>query len=337
VALASRTDLDKLVRRTHYEVDFGQDPQTFLRGQLFERRVKDKDYAALIQLLREHAGFAITDARIRNLKSGAAPNEQGLKQRATETRQLLRKMVRGGEDAPNIVDGAVLTCQIAGRTAYFEADGLAAAAGGRIHVAEVKSFPLTDGRCDNGKLGAACEQAAWYVLLCQRELTELGLPPDAVSNEGLIILAKGLGLEPALVKYDLTNRIGRAEQLLDSAHVDEDVLQAVGDAQFPSADGDPNVRIEMLERMMDRVGTQYRPDCLEDCGAAKLCRARAQAAGLASICGSSIVRMLPGVRTLGRAAELASGGKPAPIERHAAAALRQANAVYERVSKGGAL
>ncbi len=337
VALATRTDLDKLVKGTHFEVDFGQDPQTFLRGQLFERRVKDKDYAALIQLLRENAGFAITDARIRNLKSNAAHNETGLKQRATETRQLLRKMVRGGDDAPNIVDGAVLTCTIAGRTAYFEADGLAAAAGGRIHVAEVKSFPLTDGRCDNGKLGAACEQAAWYVLLCRRELVELDLPVDAVSHEGLIILAKGLGLEPALVKYDLTNRIVRAEQLLDSARVDEDVLRAVGDVQFPSAEEDPQQRIEVLERMMDRVGTQYRPDCLEDCGAAKLCRARAQGAGLASVCGSSIARMLPGVRTLGRAAELASGGVPAPSERHAAAALRQANAVYERVSKGGAL
>jgi hypothetical protein len=337
VALASRTDLDKLCDGTYFAVDFGQDPQTFLRGEMFERRVKEKDYAALIQLLRESAGFAITDARIRNLKSSAPPNEQGLRQRATETRQLLKKMVTGAADAPNIVDGAVLTCRIADRTAYFEADGLAAATSRKIHVAEVKSFPFTDGRCDNDKLGAACEQAAWYALLCRRELVELGLSPSAVSEEGFIILARGLGLTPTLLKCNLGNRIVRAEQLLNSAQVDEDLLQIIGDMRFPGADDDAQLRIDALEHLMDKVGTRYRPECLQDCGAARLCRARAQAAGLATVCGSPIVRLLPGVRTLDRAAELALGGKPAPIERHAASALQQANVVYDRVLKLGVL
>src|SRR5690242_10512331 len=70
VALATGTDLDKLCHETYYAVDFGQDPQAFQRGDLFERRVKDKGYAGLIQLLREHAGFALPDVRVRNLRSG---------------------------------------------------------------------------------------------------------------------------------------------------------------------------------------------------------------------------------------------------------------------------
>ena len=337
LALATRTDLDKLCDGTYFAVEFGQDPQAFQRGEMFEMRVKDKSYAALIQLLRQEANFALTDVRIRDLRSGAAPNEAGLKQRATETRQLLKKIVYKASDAPNIIDGAVLTCVIAGKTAYFEADGLAAASGGKLHVAEVKSFPITDGRCDNDKLGAACEQAAWYVLLCQRALMDLKLPPDAVSDNGFIILPNGVGLTPTLLIQNLAARVRRAERLLASTPTGEDILKAVSGLQFPAENADPQERLDTLEKMMDNIGTNYRPDCLQDCGMARLCRGRAQEAGLATMCGSSVVRLLPGVRTLPRAAELAIGAKPAPVEVHAAAALARANSVYERVLTKGAL
>jgi hypothetical protein len=49
LALAARTDLDKLCDGTHFEVFFGQDPQAFQRGQIFERRVKDAAYGELIR------------------------------------------------------------------------------------------------------------------------------------------------------------------------------------------------------------------------------------------------------------------------------------------------
>jgi len=131
VALASRTDLDKLCQGTYFEVSFGQDPQAFQRGEMFERRVKDMNYAALIQMLRYDAGFPLTSVRIEDLRSRTPPNMEGLKQRAAETRRLLRLIARKAPEAPNIIDGAVLTCMIAGRVAYFEADSLAAAAAAR--------------------------------------------------------------------------------------------------------------------------------------------------------------------------------------------------------------
>jgi hypothetical protein len=196
LALATRTDLDKLCDGTYFEVAFGQDPQAFQRGQMFERRVKEPAYGALIQLLREKVDFPLASVRIENLRSRTPPNTEGLRQRAAETRRLLRKIARNANDAPNIIDGAVLTCTIAGRIAYYEADSLAAAAGHSLRVVEVKSFPIADDRCDNEKLGAACDQAAWYVLLCRRELIEEGLQPDVVSDEGFIILPKGGRPEP---------------------------------------------------------------------------------------------------------------------------------------------
>ena len=337
LALATRTDLDKLCDDTYFAVDFGQDPQAFQRGEMFERRVKDKDYAALIQLLREKAGFALVDVRIRDLRSSAPPNQEGMKQRAVETKQLLRKIANKAGDAPNIIDGAVITCTIAGTTAYFEADGLAAATGGKLHVAEVKSFPITDGRCDNEKLGAACEQAAWYAMLCRRALLELGLSPDTVSDAGFIILPKGVGLTPTLLTQDLGARVRRADQLLALTKTDDAMLKLAGNLHFPGEEDEPLVRLDALEKMMDKVGTNYQPNCLADCGMSKLCRGRAYEAGLASLCGSSVVRLLPGIRTLPRAAELATGATPASTEVHAATALVRANSVYQRVLTKGAI
>ena len=208
VGLATRTDLDKLCDGTYFEVAFGQDPQAFQRGQTFERLVKDFGYGALIQLLREKAGFPMTSVRIADLRSQAPPNTEGLRQRAAETRRLLRKIARNADDAPNIIDGAVLTCAIAGRIAYFEADGLAAATAQRLRVVEVKSFPITDGQCDEEKLGSACDQAAWYALLGRRELLEEGLQPDVISDEGFIILPEGVGLKPTMLA-----RISRRESV----------------------------------------------------------------------------------------------------------------------------
>ena len=111
---------------------------------MFERRVKEPAYGPLFQLLRDKVGFPLESVRIENLKSRAPRNTDGLRQRASETRRLLRQIARDPNNAPNIIDGAVLTCIVAGRPAYYEADSLAAASGGRLRVVEVKSFPITD-------------------------------------------------------------------------------------------------------------------------------------------------------------------------------------------------
>ena len=50
---------------------------------------------------------------------------------------------------------------IGGRTAYFEADSVAAFDGGRIHVGEIKSFPKVDGRVDPDKLVRMAGLGGW--------------------------------------------------------------------------------------------------------------------------------------------------------------------------------
>jgi hypothetical protein len=338
LALATRTDLDKLCDGTYFEVAFGQDPQAFQRGQMFERRVKEPSYGALIQLLREKAGFPLTSVRIEDLRSRTPPNTEGLRQRAIETRRLLKLIARNAKDAPNIIDGAVLTCTVAGQIAYYEADSIAAASAGALHVVEVKSFPITDGRCDKEKLGAACDQAAWYVMLCRRELIEEGLLPEAASDEGFIILPQGVGLTPTLLRQNLADKVRRADRLLATTPKPAELLaQLTKDVAFPNLDLDPEARIASLDDLLDTVGTRYRPDCLQDCGMARLCRSRAHDAGLPALCGSTVVRHLPGVPDLMRAAELAAGKPPGSSEIHVATALARAGSVYERVLKRGQL
>src|SRR5437879_2365364 len=76
LALATRTDLDRLCDGTYFEVAFGQDPQAFQRGQMFERRVKESAYGALIQLLRDKAAFPLTSVRIEDLRSRTPRNTE---------------------------------------------------------------------------------------------------------------------------------------------------------------------------------------------------------------------------------------------------------------------
>ena len=338
LAIAARADLDRMCIDTVYEPVVGQDPQAFQRGETFEARLKENGYGALIELLRDKAGFPRSAVRIEDLRSRYPRNQQGLKLRARDTRRLLRAIAAGGEDAPNLIDGAVITSTIAGEVAYFEADSLAAVTGGRLHVGEIKSFAYTDGRCDPEKLGAACDQAAWYILLCRRALESMGLDPEVISNEAFIILPVGVGLTPTLLTKNIAAKVRRAQALLEAAPDPRVLLEEHGSAAtFPGEDLEPHARLEALERLLDTVGTTYRPDCLRDCGLARLCRDRAQQNGVPQLCGSQIVRTLPGVASLPRAAELAAGAAPGTGEDHAARALVRAADVYDRVLREGAL
>jgi hypothetical protein len=64
---------------------------------------------------------------------------------------------------------------------------------------------------------------------------------------------------------------------------------------------------------------------------AKFCREKLHGKGDPAICGTSTVRFLPGVRSLGRAAELSAGAPPTNEESNTGAAqvLADAGALYE--------
>ena len=242
-------------------------------------------------------------------------------------------MVHGDAMAPNLIDGAVFEAQVGGIVAHFEADALAARSAGELYPGEVKSFPVVDGRADPEKLGAALDQAAVYTMLAKRAVEAVGGDPQLISTRVLLITPRNVGLTPMLSQQDVSRRMDRVEELFARVpRIDELGDALPGGATFAAvADvaGSPEERLEALVSLAGAVGLAYVDSCLADCGVARFCRGRLQAAGDPALCGSAMTRSLPGVATLGRAVELSRGASPTEREEPVARQLARARKYYE--------
>jgi hypothetical protein len=339
LGFAARVDFDRLLTGTPYEAPFGMSPFAFARGQAFERALAEAGYGPLLSLLREKMGFDVTDARVVNLRGGYPLNREGMRLRAHETRSLLREIARRDPSAPNLIDGAVLETRIGGVPAHFEADSLAARFGGDIHTGEVKSFPVVDGRTEPDKLGSALDQAAIYTLLTARTVEDAGGDPAIVSPKALLITPRNVGLRPTLSVIDVSRRMGRIEQLLahtpDIRELARGLPQGTSFGPVADHDAEPGRRIEALHGLADQVGTHYVSSCVTGCGLYRFCRARARACGSPQLVGEKGARLLPGVATLSRAAELAAGAPASAIEQPVAEQLTLAARLYDRAMQQG--
>jgi hypothetical protein len=335
LAFAAGVDTDRLLAKTDYEAPFGQSPFAFARGLAFERMIgAASNYGPTLRLLRENMGFPVTDARVVNLRDSYPRNSAGMRLRAHDTRALLSQILHGDHDAPNLIDGAVLETRVGGVPARFEADALAARVGGLLHAGEVKSFPVVDGRAEPDKLAAALDQVAIYILLAKQEVVALGGDPDLVSTQAMLITPRNVGLTPTLSVIDVARRVTRAERLLSRVPAALDLATAVptGAGFGPVADNkaDPARRVEAFHDLADRVGNTYKPTTCMSCGVVRLCRMRAFTTGAPSLAGAQAVRLLPGIRSLDRAAELADGAPSGTGEAPAAAQLARAGRLYDQ-------
>jgi hypothetical protein len=279
-------------------------------------------------------GFAIADAKIADLRRIYPKNRNGMKLRADHTRSLVRQMMMGLATAPNLIDGAVLKANIGGLPAWFEADALAARFGGAIHVGEVKSFPVVDGQADPNKLSSALDQVALYILFAKQLITDLRGDPDLISEDALVITPKNIGLIPTLSLQNVTGRVARAEKLLSSVKdVREIAATALSTVNFGAAADrtrNPAARIDALRVIADTVGTAYGPKCLSTCGNAMFCRERAFVDCHPSLVGPEAVRLLPGVHSLNRVAELSDGAPASNNEAELAFQLARAGRLYDQ-------
>jgi hypothetical protein len=334
LGFASGVNFDRLLVGTRFQAPFGQSPFAIGRGLAFEKILRDDHYAATLDLLRGVLHLPATGARVVNLREGYPSGADRMPLRAGDTTELLRLIVSGDPAAPHVIDGAVLRATVGGLVAYFEADALAARAGSEVRVAEVKSFPKVDDRVDPEKLGAALDQVAIYILLTREEVLRLGGDPERlVSALALLITPKNVGMTPTLSEQRVEARIRRVQRLLDKIPRAGDVAASVpaGVSFGPVADtsADERQRVDVLHDLADRVGTAYEPSCLASCGNARFCRARAFRDRSLCLSGTTTLRLLPGVRTLGRAEELTRGARPTTEEAPAAASLERAGRLYD--------
>jgi hypothetical protein len=337
LGFAARVDFDRLLMGTEYQAHFGQSPFAFVRGRAFERMIAQHGYAATLELLRTNMGFGVSDARIVNLRDVYQKNSAGMGLRANHTRVLIRQLLAGDPKAPNLIDGAVLEASIGGIAARFEADALAARFGGPIHAGEVKSFPVVDGRAESDKLAAALDQVSVYILLTKRLVGELGGDADLVSPTAMLITPKNVGLQPTLSVQDVSRRIARVERLLAAVPDVYSIADSMPAGLSFGIVGDPKAdstrRIEALHDLADRVGTEYAPSCLSTCGNGLFCRERAFRAGAPCLTGPEAERLLPGVHSLQRAAELSEGAPPAKDEAAVARHLARAGRLYDATTR----
>jgi hypothetical protein len=331
LAFAEGYDLDRVLQGTAYADPFGQSEFMFERGRMFERLVKQDAgdghcrYGPLLELLREHLGFDTPDARIVNLRQELGTDMEA---RARRTRRLLREMAEGREGFANIVDGAVLQATVAGHVANYEADGLAFRLGGRLRVVEVKSFPVVDGQADPVALAAALDQGALYIHLVRMALDAESLDPDLVSDKLVLVTPRNVGLTPTLHERGVGARIARIRLLLDKVPNEAPATGAEG-APVRFAEVAPRQgrraeeRIDAAFSICEDVGNEFGAAC-QGCGMYRLCRDRAFGIGAPELAGDSVARELAGVADLDRAAKLADGALPTPMEAPAARALSRA-------------
>jgi len=184
----------------------------------------------------------------------------------------------------------------------------------------------------NGTLGAALDQVAVYILLTQDLVDHAGgNPDDAVSMTAMLIAPKNVGLAPTLETQDVTNRVKRVRGLLRQTVPLLAIAAGLPTGifgQIADTNADAGARLDLLDALAEKVGTRPKSGCLSTCGAARYCRARSVAAGSPVIGGDQIVRLLPSVSSLPRAAELARGAPPTAIEVPVAGQLLRASRLY---------
>jgi hypothetical protein len=233
VGFAARVDFDRLLAKTRFEAPYGQSPFAFRRGNLFEERLRKNDHAPTLQLFKEHLGYDSANARVENLRKEFAKNTDGLAKRAARTAELIRMIASGTRGAPNLIDGAVLTREIGGVQAYFEADAVAAHFENPILVGEIKSFPTVDGQADADKVGAAISQVSIYILLLRELVESLGGSGQLVSGDALLITPRNTGLQPTMTRKPVGRSVDRAARIMDQAPRAADIAAALP-AALPS-------------------------------------------------------------------------------------------------------
>ena len=347
---AAGVDKRRLAERIGSPARFGQSPFAITRGLMFEKQVKADGCAQLIELLRTELGFDVPEHAYVDLGaeqgSGGTPGaaagvvvDRG--SRYQRTRELFGRVAEG---AAVLADHPLLTLDVAGRTAYVEPDvvalrarrtgagaesGAAAGAGSGagdeslglepslLYIAEVKSFAVIDGQADPTKVGAAATQSAVYVLALRRLFASLGMDPDIVASDVVLVCPKDFSNKPTAHLVDVRRQIAAVSRQLDRLPRIEALVAGLDPTidfdlavDQPGATQDaphPHRSAAELSKSLTMIDARYAPECVTRCELAFHCRSEARAAGSADALGRSVRDALGGIDSIDEALALAAG------------------------------
>jgi hypothetical protein len=322
---AAGVDKQGLAAHLGFPARFGQSQFAIGRGKAFEALVKANGCAELLTLLRAHLGLPIPEASYDDLETvgdNATP-----RLRHGRTRALLARAAARGGDAGTLFDHPMLRIEVGGRTAYLEPDLVAFQLRGRFHVVEIKSFAIVDGQADSVQVMAAAIQAAVYVLALRSLLTELGMAPDAVSHDVVLVCPEDFSNRPRAAILDIRKQLTvLRRQLSRLARIDSILAELPADASFdlaPDENDNATRSPAALAESLRHVEARYAPECLASCEMAYYCRyeGRDHSAAL----GRTVHDELGGVESIATAVGLATGIiQPATEQADAAGLLRLA-------------
>ena len=305
---AAGVDKQRVAAYAGFPAPFGQSGFALARGNAFEAQVKADGAAELLTLLREHLDLPIPQAHYDDLSEVGGNTSLDL--RHARTRTLLARAAGAQTDAGTMFDHPLLRLEVGGRHAFLEPDLIAFQLHGRFTIVEIKSFPVIDGQADGGKVAAAAIQSAVYVLALRDALAEQGLPPEAVSDETILVCPRDFSNRPVATSLDVRKQLTvLRRQLARIARIDDLLDLLPDDLTFdldPDGDGVPRRSPADLADAIRRVDARYAPECLSSCEMCFFCRDEAR--GCTAALGQDAREELGGVEHVQTALRLARGG-----------------------------
>jgi hypothetical protein len=304
---AAGVDKQRLAAYLGFPPRFGQSQFAITRGNSFEAQVKANGCAELLTLLRERLGLPIGEASYDNLDHVGGDASREL--RHTRTRQLLARAAASGEDAGTLFDHPLLRLEVGGRLVYLEPDLIAFQLRGRFHVIEIKSFSVIDGQADGDKVAAAVIQSAVYVLAMRELLAGIGIGPQAVADDVILVCPENFSNRPTAAKLDVRKQLTVLRRQLARLQRIDSLLESLPDELTfnfeQDAAGNPLRDKADLARAVGAVDARYAPECLASCEMCFLCRN--EAAGATVRLGRSTLEELGGVDHVATVLSLARG------------------------------
>jgi hypothetical protein len=332
---AAGVDKQRVAARTGFPAPFGQSQFAIGRGNAFEAQVKANGCAELLRLLRDHLELPIPEVSYDNLDE--VGGHTGLEIRHTMTRALLARSARSGGDAGTLFDHPMLRIQVGGRPVYLEPDLIAFRLRDYFYVVEIKSFSVIDGQADGDKVGAAVIQSAVYVLALRELLAELGIGPEAVADEVVLVCPENFSNRPTAALLDVRKQLTvLRRQLSRLARIDSLVDLLPSELTFDlhlDRSGVPHRPPRELAEAVRIVPAKYAPECLASCEMCFFCRDEAR--GTTATLGREVRDELGAVDLVGTALGLADGTLTPAGDQAEAAALLRAAARLRRECLGG--
>ncbi|MGH3195434.1 MAG: hypothetical protein ACRDNT_05765 [Streptosporangiaceae bacterium] len=302
---AAGIDKQRIAAYAGFPAPFGQSRVALARGNAFEAQVKADGGAELLALLREHLNLPIPQAHYDDLSEVGGNTSLDLRHARTKT--LLAGAATANTAEGTMFDHPLLRLEVGGRHAFLEPDLIAFQLHGKFRITEIKSFAVIDGQADGGKVAAAAIQSAVYVLALRDALAEQGIPPEAVSDEAILVCPRDFSNRPVATSLDVRKQLTvLRRQLTRIARIDDLLDLLPNGLTFdldPDGDGVPRREPADLAEAVRQVDARYAPECLSTCEMCFFCRD--EAAGCTAALGRDALEELGGVEHVGTVLRLA--------------------------------